>query len=261
MKLFRYRILVIAILAGYGLNSCNEIISLPDLDGNLVGYVLTNDEFGNATDDKKDVLVSINGLPGSFSTKTDAGGRFEFIGLSAGTYELIFEKTGYGTLKYKEVKHLGGEPTIIGLNIYGNNWESFRLYQYPTTRISNLTIVNDTISGEFVFSGYKPFYLSLMMYLSDVPEFTIHEARRIIFRHLDNYTGEYRSPMNTADLPFQPGQTVYFRAAVFIAFEHAWYSNAISLVDDDTYYLHEFNRMLYPTFGDESDTFSYVVPE
>jgi len=261
MKTFRCRILVIAFLAGYGLNSCNEIISLPDLDGNLVGYVLTNDEFGNATDDKKDVLVSINGLRGSFSTRTDAGGRFEFIGLSAGTYELIFEKTGYGILKYKEVKHLGGEPTIIGLTVYGNDWESFRLYQYPTTRISDLTIVNDTISGEFIFSGYEPYGFSIMIYLSDVPEFTIHDARRIIYRHLVKYNGEYTSPMNSAGLPFQPGQTVYFRAAVFIAFEHTWFSNSVGIIDDDTYYLHDFNRIIYPTFGDESDTFSYVFPE
>jgi hypothetical protein len=261
MLTFRYRILLLTFLAGYGLNSCNENISLPDLDGNLVGYVLTNDEFKNPMDDNGDVMVSINGLGTTFSTRTDAGGRFEFKSLPAGTYELIFEKAGYGTLKYKEVKHLGGKPTVIGLDFNGSDWESFRLYQIPTTQIVDLTIANDTLSGEFIFSGYMPDYLSLMMYLSDVPEFTVHEANKIIVRPLVKYNGEYSIPMNSTDLQFQPGQTIYFRAAVFVAFEHSWTSNSIGIMDDDTYYIYDFNRIIYPTFGDVSDTYSYVLPE
>jgi hypothetical protein len=253
-------VLVMVMITGIFLNSCREEVIIPDLAGSLVGYVRTFDEFENITDDQGDVLVSVNGMGGFYSTKTDITGRFEFTSLSAGTYELIFEKTGYGTLKHSNIKHLGGKPTIIGLDFNGSTWESFSLFHIPTTVIQNLTIENDTLYGNFAFVSYKPQNLSLMMYLADMPEYSDMEARKIIVRYLVNSKGRYSVPMSSTGLPFQPGEIVYFRAAVFASINFGWSNNNISLIDTDTYFHNEFNQIFYPVFGEPSETYSYVFP-
>ena len=106
------------------LSACHKVNLLPDLEGNMVGFVNTFDEFSNQLQDRSDVLVSAEGSEG-YTAYTDKAGRFEFIGLPNGTYELVFTKAGFDTLKRSGIKHLGGTPTILG---------TFSIYQTSKTQ-------------------------------------------------------------------------------------------------------------------------------
>ncbi len=85
-----------------------------NLTGNLVGYVTVYDEAGNAGN-KAGTTVTIDNQTPALTTTTDAAGRYQFTALKAGTYNLTFSRTGYGTYKRAGVVHVGGDqPTYLG---------------------------------------------------------------------------------------------------------------------------------------------------
>src|SRR5512133_2002246 len=81
------------------LSSCTKTEIIPDLKGSLVGYVYTFDEFAKSSvpEDNSGVTVTAFGMK-KYQALSDKNGRFEFSKLPAGTYELQFQKKGYGTL-------------------------------------------------------------------------------------------------------------------------------------------------------------------
>jgi hypothetical protein len=262
MNMLRKFALLPAVIFAFSIVSCKkESLLLPDLEGSLVGYVFTCDEFAKQIDDQNGILVSAYGRSGIARTHTDNDGRFEFKHLQAGTYELILEKAGYGTLKRSGVQHLGGKPTIIGLYFDGSTWNGLYLFQIPGTKIMDLAVDHDTLRGNFVFTGDLPEYLSLMIYLSDEQDFVNSEARTIITRCAVNNNGQYFFRMLCTELPFQPGDTLYYRAAVYIATDYFCDYNDLVIIDTDTYFNYTLNRIVYPVLGDESETFSFVYPE
>ncbi len=89
---------VITLVLSIPFFSCSKEELVPNLEGSLVGYVYTFDEFANLLDDHSNVQVTALGLE-HFTTLTDKKGRFEFQGLPAGTYELHFEKEGFWHVK------------------------------------------------------------------------------------------------------------------------------------------------------------------
>ena len=262
MKIRKIRSGVWAICLAFGFMGCsNEQTFLPDLEGNMVGYVLTCDEFADPLDDHGGVLVSTFGAAHIAQIHTDARGRFEFRNLPAGTYDLFFEKSGFGNMKQIGIQHLGGKPTILGLSFNGSNQGSFRLYQLPTTQITQLSLENDTLSGEFDFAGDQPNNLTLMMFLSDESDFVTGEAKKIVTRYMAMTNGVYQGRMRAGDLPFQPGEIVYYRAAVVVGDGIFFSSNNIAFIEPDTYINYNTGRIIYPNLGNESDQFSYVSPE
>jgi hypothetical protein len=241
--------------------ACKEEILVPDLKGSLVGYVYTFDEYANTLDDHSGVLVTAYGMELAAFRHTDANGRFEFRQLPAGTYELHIEKTGFGTMKQFGVQHLGGRPTTLGLAFSGSaNSQAFFIYKLPTTQIVNLSVVNDTLSGEFIFTGEPREYISLRIYFSDEPDFIASEAVKVINRTLFNNSGNFSCRIwSIYELPFEAGETVHFKASIYT---EAWlYMMNRSINGIDTYVDLESNQIIYPNLGDESDQFSFVFPE
>jgi hypothetical protein len=250
-----------AIFLAFGFMGCgNEPNLLPDLDGSLVGYVVTCDEFADPLDDHGGVVVSAKGAPHVAQMHTDARGRFEFRNLPAGTYDLYFEKSGFGNMKQTGIQHLGGKPTILGLSFTGSNQDAFRLYQLPTTQITKLSVGNDTLSGEFVFTGDQPYELTVMLFLSDESDFATGEAKKIATRYMSMINGIFQGRMYAGDLPFQPGETVYYRAAVVVGKDILYGSNNIAFIAPDTYINYNTGRIIYPNLGNESEQYSYVSP-
>jgi hypothetical protein len=250
-----------AVWLAFGFIGCSiEPTFLPDLNGNLVGYVVTCDEFANPLDDHSGVLVSTFGAVHNAQIHTDARGRFEFRNLPAGTYDLYLEKSGFGNMKQTGIQHLGGKPTILGLSFTGSNQDAFRLYQLPTTQITKLSVGNDSLSGEFVFTGDQPYDLTVMLFLSDESDFATGEAKKIATRYLSLINGAYQGRMYAGDLPFHPGETVYYRAAVVVGNDILYSSNNIAFIAPDTYINYNTGRIIYPNLGNESEQYSYVSP-
>lgn len=84
------------------------------LTGSITGYATTYDERGNRTA-KSGTTVTIENQTPALTTTTDADGRFQFTGLKMGTYNIIYSRTDYGTMKRFGVGHVGGgQPTYLG---------------------------------------------------------------------------------------------------------------------------------------------------
>lgn len=261
MSRFQKLTLWLAVIIGFTAYSCKEDIFLPDLEGSLVGYVFTFDEYANLLEDHSGVKVSALGVARVFETHPDAAGRFEFKNLPAGTYELHFEKQGFGMLKHFGVQHLGGKPTTLYLDFSGSsNSAAFFIYQMPTSQIVNLSFENDTLTGTFTFSGAQPESLGLRIYLSGEPDFALEEATTTFNGRLYKLNGNYSSPFYTSELPFAPGQLVYYRARVYNTAGSIYVFSDRLVVGIDTYFDFENNETIYPNLGDESELYSFIFP-
>lgn len=276
MKFKQYIFIVTVYFVSVILQSCTENVILPDLKGNLVGYIYTFDEFSQLLDDHSGILITALGITGEYHTFSDKNGRFEFKGLPAGTYELHFEKSGFGTLKQFGIKHLGGEPTILYMVFDpAVNGNAFFMYELPTTEITYLRIVNNMIYCECSFTKPEPAAIALQLYFSLQDNFDIQSKQYIIpSLRLEKDGGGYSSYWLTSTYwltvipspPFKPGDKVYFRACASPLYYGGIGQNVINLhgrhlFGIDSYFDYENNQTVYPALGKVSAQFSFVFPE
>lgn len=127
MKIFRIIIISNILLFLLGCDKSDENIFL---EGNIVGFVNLVDETGNEVEDKSNVDVTIEGL--TSSANTNENGRFELSNVPAGTYNIIYNKTGYGLYKRFSFQFIGG-------NIPAMLYET-TLYEQPKIEIQSLDI-------------------------------------------------------------------------------------------------------------------------
>ena len=82
--------------------------SVQTTSGLLSGSVALIDINANTVDNKSGVLIQPEGY--SQSALSDSNGNWSINGLSSHTYNLVFSKTGYGTMKHS-ITYIG-EDTI-----------------------------------------------------------------------------------------------------------------------------------------------------
>lgn len=241
--------------------------TIPSLKGDMIGFVFTFDEFGNLYDDHQGVIVTGSGVHKMYTTTTEETGRFQLRGLPTGTYEIHFEKEGYGTLKQFSVQHLGGKPTLLGINDGG----IFFIYEMPTTGITNLVFNKDTAYGEFQFmKGPVPQYLNLRLFFSDSPDFSENSLK---------FNADFKIGVNgpnwhswkPSGLPFNPGSTVYYKAAINTKVDYIYiraqnhnlyqFNGFERLVGISTYYDVINKKTVNPNIGNESEVYSFVFPD
>ena len=155
MKIFRIIIISNILIFLLGCDKNDENIFL---EGNIVGFVNhLVDETGNEVEDKSGVNVTIEGLTSSAITNED--GRFELSNVRAGTYNIIYKKTGYGSLKIFGFQFIGG-------NIPAMLYET-TLYEQPKIDIQSLDISFNgniiNITGEIT----EPNYFSVQIFIND----------------------------------------------------------------------------------------------
>ncbi len=240
--------------------SCTKDNFLPDLEGNLVGYVYTFNEFAELLPDHSGVLVSTRGNK-KYKTTTDKYGRFEFKDLPVGTYELCFEKQGFGTLKFAGVKHLGGTPTIFGLRDQNRYITAFFIYQFPKTKILKMSIESDTLYATFDLKGYEPYWMTLDVYFSEKQGFSTDEAQQSISRGLRPGKGVYKSKLTQFNSPdLLKGKKVYFKARIKRFIGGVDIGN-LDVYGISNYYDYSLKKTIYPNIGDASSEYSFIVPE
>ena len=87
-----------------------------NLVGTLTGFVNPVDEIGG-TVAKAGVQVTLDNVTPSVSVTSDADGRFSFLNLRNGTYNLTFSRAGLVTFRRIGVLHVGGDqPTYLGVS-------------------------------------------------------------------------------------------------------------------------------------------------
>ncbi len=261
MKSRQYMIIVAVFFLSTILQDCKKNEFLPDLKGSLVGYVYTMDEFSQLLSDHSGVLITALGINEKYSTFSDKNGRFEFKGLPSGTYELHFEKKGFGTLKQFGIQHLGGEPTILNM-LFGReiNGSAFIIYELPTTEITYLNFEKDIIYCECSFSKPEPDFIVIQMYFSLQDNFDLQSAQFLVPSQRLPKDGEGYKGGRYFTLPFKPGEKVFFRAAA-----SPFYNSSIVLFNRyffgiDSYFDYESNQTVYPALGRVSAQYSFIVP-
>jgi len=259
----RYTLLFLLIfLAPCMFKACSKDDFLPGLEGNMIGFVYTFDEFGNFLEDRSHVKVTAIGLDQSYSASSNFKGQFVLEEVPTGTYELHLKKEGYGTMKQFGVQHLGGKPTILLNN--RDEEQAYFLYEMPASIIEDLNIVNDSITCRFTFAIIPDPSTSfrLKVYFSRVDNFTRQNAEYIEDARIWRTDGKYWSRFKFYATPFSPGETVYYKACRYTtpnSIRPNYQNWNVSGVD--TYFDYELNETIYPNLGDESDQYSFTFPE
>lgn len=243
------------------LTGCRKTITEPDLAGSLVGFVYTFDEYASLLEDHSNVRVTAVGS-GQFSTHSDKLGRFEFKDLPAGTYELIFEKAGFGTLNQFGIQHLGGKPTTLGMSFgTSTNGSAFFIYQMPTIQIAGFSVDKDTLTADLVFSTPPPHYLAFQIYYSGIDGFDVSEAEFVNLLFLERKNNVYKGRLYDLESHFENGEKIYFRVRELNRREAiVLYNNKVVLGID---YFNDLttNAIIYPNIGNDSEQYSFVLQE
>lgn len=113
-----------------------------NLIGNIYGFVFPVDEYGAATA-RSGVTVTLDGVTPAAISTTNADGRYEFIGVRNGTYNLTFSRTGLGALRRLGVAHVGGDqPTFLGTSTISAT---------TTTSVGTISVTNLSPTGVQLF--------------------------------------------------------------------------------------------------------------
>jgi len=122
----------------------NETNVLSPKENDIVGFVTLFDEFGTRLSDHAGMKITIENSTPAIEATTDATGKFVLPKAKAGTYNLLYTKTGFGFFKRLSVTHAGGDlPTSTGNN---------NLWQTAQTLITNVTAVAG-IGDTVIISG------------------------------------------------------------------------------------------------------------
>jgi hypothetical protein len=270
MKSRKYIIIASLFFLSLLLKNCKKDEFIPDLEGSLVGYVYTLDEFSIVLSDHSGVLILALGNNEIYRTFSDINGRFEFKNLPTGTFELCFTKPGFGILRQFNIQHLGGTPTVLNMVFdHSSNGSAFFLYQLPVTEITDLYIANDSIYCRCSLPGSNQNSIHIQLFVSLQENFDSQTAELILTnldlaKKNDLFSGQlyYLIPFERRPgLPYKSGEQIYFRACAspfygsgITLFNH-WYLFGI-----DSYFDYAENRIIYPALGKESAQYSYIIP-
>jgi len=260
MKSFRHIILLLILFHTIITQSCIKEDSDLLPDGNMVGYVYTFSEFVELLEDHSGVFITTRSKSAYYQTITDRNGRFEFKNLPAGTYELNFVKEGFSILKHFGVKHLGGEPTILGMRFdYNYGSDPYFLREIPTTLIQSLYIRKDSVFCEFDFKKPPPEALFIELSFSLTDNFSLGSADFTTGAKVIRFGSVYKGKLSYTFSPFKTGDKVYFRGQV-----DPYSVGGVKILNNrivsgiQYYFDYENNKTIYPALGKESDQYSFI---
>lgn len=174
------------------------------LKGDIVGFVYLRDENGSIYEDNSGAVVSIAGIDNSSTTNED--GRFEFKNVPAGSYQISFDKTGFGTYKNMSFSFIGGNlPAFIS---------SVSLYEIPSTELSSYGISYN--NGQISITGTIPesefMQYKVMVFLKDSSNVSFQNYDYSMFicaNYVYSYPTSFQSSIQLDDTPFSEGDKIY----------------------------------------------------
>jgi hypothetical protein len=198
--------------------------------GDIVGYVNLIDEFGNEIEDKSGVNVSIDGLE---NTLTNDNGRFEFTDVPAGTYKLIYNKTGYGSYKRFSYQFIGGNvPAMVN---------ETALYEIPDIEVKSLDVIFEDNRIKISVTITETNAYRFHIFFHDNSDVT---NQNFGYFYASGFTGtEFFRSLNLLDTPYSPGDKIYF--VIYFYNYH-----------DSGYFDFESEKPVYPSHKKASDIIS-----
>jgi hypothetical protein len=117
----------------------------PNDTGTIVGKVNLYNEFSFQEDSLSGVAVSL--LSGTFqqTTMTDSLGNYQFHGIKTNTYDMVFSKNDFGTMKIFGLTHIAGSNTPTTVN-------NIQLLEMPEkTAVDSLSLIGNN-TGYTIFT-------------------------------------------------------------------------------------------------------------
>lgn len=203
------------------LTSCTtEIISLNETS-TVTGKIITRDEFGFENYDATGVAVSLDNT--DFNTTTDENGVFVFEDVPTGSYDLLLEKSGYGSRIIHSVDIFAIQDTV--------DLKSLDLIQPSSIKIQNFRIEQEdyqlyacgTIEHKFPYvleeGEYNPYFRvikspSIAIYFNDQDNVSVtNYIRNFTYDVFYPSKSEFRVQLNwVISAPINQGQTYYYIA-------------------------------------------------
>jgi hypothetical protein len=133
----------------------------PVTTANIIGSVVLYTEGagnGPVAVDKSGMTVRIEGGTSAMSTTTDMNGEYILSDVPFGTYNVIFEKSGFGTYKEINVEHINtGSSTVIT--------KSATLSELSTTTVTDITATINLGSVVLMIDTDPPGFSSNIRYI------------------------------------------------------------------------------------------------
>jgi hypothetical protein len=238
----------------------------PHINGSIIGYAMLTDQYGNVLDDHSGITVYTE--PFRNFAKTDITGRFEIKGVPTGTYNLRFEKKGFGAMWYPEVHHLGGTPTILGMptpEFYYRN--RIFLHKHISLQITKMVITpENNIKIDVPHAEITELIcLYIRLFFSTSDGFSIADAAYstntgVYYTNVydKSDTGGY---FDLSDLPFESGTTVYCKGSLFTSRIYSPPgSPGYGFYPIDSYVDEALGITVYPNISEESDQYVFIIP-
>lgn len=216
--LFVYCFLLILVLF-----SCKE--DAPRVVGAAPGDVVVGirvlDQFGSYHPDQSGVAISL--LPTAAQAISDTNGLVTFTGVRAGTYQLSYEKAGWGRIQDNVFPYPGGPETI-----YWKTWWSFgpSLNEPSSVKIKRMELTGATgafFTKQLTFRGMleHPGVSSKRVYFTLLADTTVAVASDhflyqtslpgTVFLGADSTSVDVTLDFQLQETSFKPGDSVYFR--------------------------------------------------
>jgi hypothetical protein len=221
--------------------SCEQT-EVRSLSGDLIGRVgALMDEFGDLQEDRSGYLVTIEGSDPERTALTDTQGKFLIDKLEGGTYNLIFSKPGYQTLRVFSYQFTGGNvPTY-----------------YEAPLLSQLSSTSILSFDAFVTDENNPDtskYTMVRIEFEINPESTTEERRTVI-----TYIST-SDEVSSEDYLFQLNDPGLYKFSKWTKGTRLYAIAYPAPVSCNAYYDPEKNQFTNSCLGTPSDIIEFLVP-
>jgi hypothetical protein len=238
----------------------------PSDTGSILGRLDLFDEFSYKKNDASGTIITLTSGSLIRTDTTGPTGQYRFSGLRTGTYDLSYQKTGYGTMKLFGLSHFGGGPQPT--SIY-----DIDVLQIPQkTAVDNLAIFsNDGLNTVFSILldtsslQYVQYYQNFQLFISkDKNVSPFHFAHMIGFLFTPDGNGKYSAVMGKTDvtnpLPFKTGDTLYAVTYTYNRYVHPTVATD-NFIDPggQAYYIDpQTGLIIYPNMSRPSNILQFV---
>lgn len=236
MKVFKIVIISNIFLLLLGCNKNEENIFLK---GKIVGFVNLVNEAGEEIENKSGVNVLIEGL--EISANTNENGRYELTNVPAGTYNIIYNMTSYGSYKRFGYQFIGGNlPAFL---------DETALFEQPGVEIQSLDIsFNDnmiTISGTISETNQY----AVQIFMNDSTN--VSNLQYDYTTYKSSYSGSKYTQLSQSifltETPYSFGDKVYIVIYFINAFEELGYFDNIN------------EKQVYTSYKRASDVINLIL--
>lgn len=212
------------------------------ISGNIVGFISLTNKDGVIEPDRSGVQAKLTDL--NVSVVSNNQGRMEMANIPLGTYDIIFEKEGYGTFKIFDYQFLGGNvPALLPL---------IEVNELPSIPIEHIDV---SINADFLnvkttmpLLTDKKDNIGVLVFVSDSANVSSTDYDHFFDTSVSNNNlAPTCSSIQTARLQYGSGQRVY--VAVYIRNTSGF-----------SYFDPELNVDIFPTaIRQHDDPFQIIV--